>query len=64
MAARPAKDDGDTAAAGSSPGTGGPGGAVRVYSNTGRENDSVPVGGSFMPYCSMVSFLLPEQLSL
>lgn len=55
VAARPARDDGETPT--SSPGTGGsggPGGAVRVYSNEGKDGDA-PRGSSFMPYCSMVS---------
>lgn len=55
VAARPARDDGETPT--SSPGTGGsggPGGAVRVYSNEGKDGDT-PRGSSFMPYCSMVS---------
>ena len=55
VAARPARDDGDVAT--SSPGTGGtggPGGAVRVYSNEGKDGEA-PRGSSFMPYCSMVS---------
>ena len=52
VAARPARDDGDAAT--SSPGTGGPGGAVRVYSNEGKDGEA-PRGSSFMPYCSMVS---------
>ena len=55
VAARPAKDDGEAVVGTSSPGTGGPGGAVRVYSNTGKNGESVLMGGSFMPYCSMVS---------
>ena len=59
VAARPARDDGDTPT--SSPGTGGsggPGGAVRVYSNEGKDGDA-PRGSSFMPYCSMVSKTQP-----
>ncbi|XP_020631979.1 C-Jun-amino-terminal kinase-interacting protein 4-like [Orbicella faveolata] len=55
VAARPARDDGETST--SSPGTGGsggPGGAVRVYSNEGKDGDT-PRGSSFMPYCSMVN---------
>lgn len=55
VAARPARDDGEAPT--SSPGTGGtggPGGAVRVYSNEGKDGDA-PRGSSFMPYCSMVS---------
>ncbi len=55
VAARPARDDGETPT--SSPGTGGsggPGGAVRVYSNEGKDGET-PRGSSFMPYCSMVS---------
>ena len=55
MAARPAKDDGEAPVMAGSPGTGVPGGAVRVYSNTGKDGESIPMGGSFMPYCSMVS---------
>ena len=59
VAARPARDDGETPT--SSPGTGGsggPGGAVRVYSNEGKDGDA-PRGSSFMPYCSMVSKTQP-----
>ena len=52
VAARPARDDGELPT--SSPGMGGPGGAVRVYSNEGKDGDP-PRGSSFMPYCSMVS---------
>ena len=55
VAARPARDDGETST--SSPakgGTGGPGGAVRVYSNEGKDGEATK-GASFMPYCSMVS---------
>lgn len=55
VAARPARDDGEAQT--SSPGTGGtggPGGAVRVYSNEGKDGDT-PRGSSFMPYCSMVN---------
>ncbi|KAJ7357660.1 C-Jun-amino-terminal kinase-interacting protein [Desmophyllum pertusum] len=55
VAARPARDDGEATT--SSPGmggSGGPGGAVRVYSNEGKDGE-VPRGSSFMPYCSMVN---------
>ena len=55
VAARPARDDGETTT--NSPakgGTGGPGGAVRVYSNEGKDGEATR-GSSFMPYCSMVS---------
>lgn len=55
VAARPARDDGETST--SSPakgGTGGPGGAVRVYSNEGKDGEATK-GASFMPYCSMVN---------
>ena len=57
VAARPARDDGETTT--SSPGTGGtggPGGAVRVYSNEGKDGEATR-GASFMPYCSMVSII-------
>ncbi|KXJ24139.1 C-Jun-amino-terminal kinase-interacting protein 3 [Exaiptasia diaphana] len=53
VAARPARDEGDHIT--SSPGTGGPGGAVRVYSNEGKDGETAPGTGSFMPYCSMVN---------
>ena len=56
VAARPARDDGETPT--SSPakgGTSGPGGAVRVYSNEGKDGVEATRGASFMPYCSMVS---------
>lgn len=55
VAARPARDDGETPT--SSPGKGGtgaPGGAVRVYSNEGKDGEATR-GASFMPYCSMVN---------
>lgn len=55
VAARPARDDGETTT--NSPakgGTGGPGGAVRVYSNEGKDGEATR-GASFMPYCSMVN---------
>ena len=64
VAARPARDDGETPT--SSPGTGGsggPGGAVRVYSNEGKDGDA-PRGSSFMPYCSMVSTTLPGVIGV
>lgn len=54
VAARPARDDGDHMT--SSPGMGAPGGAVRVYSNEGKDGETAPGTGSFMPYCSMVMY--------
>ena len=39
----------------SNSGSGGPGGVVRVYTDTMEKGDKT-VASSFMPYCSMVSF--------
>ena len=64
VAAQPANESRSVVSSGTeSPNSsGGPGGVVRVYTDT-TEKGEKSVVSSFMPYCSMVSLLIPKTLA-